>query len=47
MSTFEKAKERLRSLPSDYTYSEAKTILLHKGTTEDLYNKLKELGELT
>lgn len=34
MSKLEKAKERLKSLPKDYTYSEAKNLLGQLGFTE-------------
>lgn len=34
MSKFEKAKERIRLKPKDYTYSEAKTLLLQMGFME-------------
>lgn len=34
MSKFEKAKNKLRSLPSDYTYSEAKYLLGQLGFEE-------------
>ena len=42
MSRFEKAKDRLRSIPKDYTYSEAKFLLLHLGFEER--NKGKTSG---
>ncbi|MBR1580076.1 MAG: type II toxin-antitoxin system HicA family toxin [Selenomonadaceae bacterium] len=34
MSNLEKAKQRLRQTPKDYTYSEAKTLLGHLGYEE-------------
>ena len=34
MSRFEKLKERFMSLPSDFTYSEAKNLLEHLGFEE-------------
>ena len=42
MSKLEKAKERLRSIPSDYTYSEAKNLLCSLGFKE--FNKGKTSG---
>lgn len=42
MSKRDKAKERLRSRPSDYTYSEAKKLLLQIGFEE--FNKGKTSG---
>ncbi len=42
MSQFEKAKDRLRMKPKDYTYSEAKGLLLQMGFLE--YNKGKTSG---
>lgn len=42
MSRFEKLKERFMSLPSDYTYSEAKNLLEHLGFEER--NKGKTSG---
>lgn len=42
MSQFEKALERIRNIPKDYTYSEAKTLLLHLGFCE--FNKGKTSG---
>ena len=35
MSKLEKAIERLKSLPKNYTYTEAKTLLRHFGYEED------------
>lgn len=37
MSKFEKAKARIRSIPKDYKYSEAKTLMNQLGFIE--YNK--------
>lgn len=34
MSKFEKAKERIRSKPKDYTYTEAKALLSQMGFAE-------------
>ena len=42
MSRFEKAKERLRSRPKDYTYTEARVLLSQIGFTE--YTKGKTSG---
>lgn len=42
MSKFEKAKERIKLKPKDYTYSEAKTLLSQIGFVE--YNKGKTSG---
>ena len=42
MSKIDKAKERLRSRPKDYTYSEAKFLLSQMGFEE--YNKGKTSG---
>lgn len=42
MSKFEKMKYRIRLLPKDYTYSEAKALLSQLGFTE--YNKGKTSG---
>ena len=42
MSRLDKAKERLKAIPKDYTYSEAKTLLNQLGFTE--YNKGKTSG---
>ena len=42
MSKFEKLKARMQSLPSDFTYSEAKTLLEHLGFEEK--NKGKTSG---
>ena len=42
MSRFEKAKERLKSIPKDYTYAEAKNLLLQLGFVES--NKGKNSG---
>ena len=42
MGKFEKAKSRLRSLPSDYTYSEAKYLLGQLGFEE--FNKGRTSG---
>ena len=42
MSKLEKAKERIRLKPKDYTYSEAKTLLLQLGFLE--YTKGKTSG---
>lgn len=42
MSRLEKARERIRSKPKDYTYSEAKTLLEGLGFVE--YNKGKTSG---
>ena len=42
MGKIEKAKERLKKIPSDYTYSEAKALLLHLGFKE--FNKGKTSG---
>ena len=42
MSKFEKLKERILTLPSDFTYSETKTLLKHLGFKEK--NKGKTSG---
>lgn len=42
MSELEKLKERLKSLPKDFTYNEAKSLLQKLGFTE--YNKGKTSG---
>ena len=42
MGKFEKEIERLRSLPKDYTFSEARSLLGHLGFTES--NKGKTSG---
>lgn len=42
MSKFEKAKERIKSNPKDYTYTEAKALLSQMGFIE--YNKGKTSG---
>lgn len=42
MSKFEKAKERIRLKPKDYTYTEAKGLLSQIGFVE--YNKGKTSG---
>lgn len=42
MSKFEKAKERIRSKPKDYTYDEAKHLLFQMGFEE--YTKGKTSG---
>lgn len=42
MSKFEKAKERIRSKPKDYTYDEVKYLLSQMGFEE--YNKGKTSG---
>ena len=42
MGQIEKAKDRLRSLPKDYTYAEAGYLLKHMGFTE--YQKGKTSG---
>ena len=39
MSRLDKAKERLKSIPKDYTYSEAKTLLSQLGFTESMKGK--------
>ena len=39
MSRFEKAKERLRSRPKDYTYTEARVLLSQIGFTEYMKGK--------
>ena len=39
MSKIDKAKERLRSIPKDYTYSEARTLLSQLGFTESMKGK--------
>ena len=42
MSKFEKAKDRIRLKPKDYTYTEAKVLLSQMGFVE--YNKGKTSG---
>lgn len=42
MSQFEKAKERIKLKPRDYTYSEARSLLIQLGFVE--YNKGKTSG---
>lgn len=42
MSKLEKAKIRIKSLPSDYTYSEARTLLCQLGFSE--FNKGRTSG---
>lgn len=42
MSTLEKAKRRIKSLPKDYTYSEACSLLSHLGFVE--YTKGRTSG---
>lgn len=42
MSKFEKAKERIKSNPKDYTYTEAKALLSQMGFVE--YHKGKTSG---
>lgn len=42
MSKFEKAKERIKSKPKDYTYTEAKNLLTQFGFVE--YHKGKTSG---
>ena len=42
MSRLDKAKDRLKAIPSDYTYSEAKSLLNQLGFRE--YNKGKTSG---
>ena len=42
MSKLEKAKQRLRGIPKDYTYTEAKALLLQLGFQES--NKGKTSG---
>ena len=42
MTRYEKAKERLKSLPTDYTYAEANALLNKLGFFED--NKGKTSG---
>ena len=39
MSRLDKAKERLKSIPKDYTYSEARTLLSQLGFTESMKGK--------
>ena len=39
MSRLDKAKERLKSIPKDYTYSEARTLFLQLGFTESMKGK--------
>lgn len=42
LSKIEKLKKRLFTIPNDYTYSEAKTLLIHMGFSES--NKGKTSG---
>ena len=42
MSKLDKAKERIKSIPKDYTYSEAKALLISLGFVE--FNKGKTSG---
>ena len=42
MGKIEKAKERIKTIPKDYTYSEAKALLNHLGFDE--FNKGKTSG---
>lgn len=42
MSKEQKLKERIKSLPTDYTFTEAKSLLTHLGFHE--YNKGKTSG---
>lgn len=42
MGKFEKAIERLKKVPCDYTYDEARTVLLHMGFSE--YTKGRTSG---
>ena len=42
MSQLEKAKQRIRALPKDYTYDEARSLLKHLGFVEE--NKGKTSG---
>ena len=42
MSKIEKAKDRIKSKPKDYTYTEAKNLLFQMGFVE--YNKGKTSG---
>lgn len=42
MSRLDKAKERIRSKPKDYTYNEAKSLLMQLGSRE--YTKGKTSG---
>lgn len=42
MSRLDKAKERIRSKPKDYTYNEAKSLLMQLGFRE--YTKRKTSG---
>ncbi len=42
MGRLEKAKERLKAIPKDYTYSEVRTLLRHIGFEE--FNKGKSSG---
>ena len=42
MGRLEKAKERLKTIPKDYTYSEVRTLLRHIGFEE--FNKGKTSG---
>ncbi len=42
MGRLEKAKERLKAIPKDYTYSEVRTLLRHIGIEE--FNKGKTSG---
>ena len=39
MSRLDKAKERLKSIPKDYTYSEARTLLSQLWFTESMKGK--------
>lgn len=39
MTKFDKAKQRLKSRPLDYTYSEARTLLLRMGFSEETRGK--------
>ena len=39
MSNLEKAKQRLRQIPKDYTYNEAKYLLGHLGYVENTKGK--------
>ena len=45
MTKIQKAKERLKSIPKDYTYSEAKQLLKHLGYKE--FQKGKTSGSRT
>jgi len=42
MSKIEKAKGRLAALPKDYTYSEAKQLLMNLGFDEKTKGKLPD-----